>query len=151
MVPTRQLHDLIQVRHRYSDNKIQTRRPLGGAIPRKDAFGSITPTPNLPQSKTCTHLFTGVCCIFWHRPRPFASIIFFRKIAKTAKQFFPYSSHISWPIDTKLCTRYLQTHTQRMHETLFWCDLWRRNGSVLNIGLLAKLDVEYQKSKEIQN
>ena len=112
-------------------------------------YNSHTEPPTV--KKTCTHIFTGVCCIFWHRPRPFASIIFFRKIAKNAKQFFPYSSHISWPIDTKLCTRYLQTHTQRMHETLFWCDLWRRNGSVLNIGLLAKLDVEYQKSKEIQN
>ena len=60
------------------------------------AFGAITPTPNLPHSKTCTHILTGVCCIFWPRPRPFASINFFRKIAKTAKLFFRYSSHISW-------------------------------------------------------
>ena len=83
------------------------------------AFGAITPTPNLPHSKTCTHIFTGVCCIFWHRPRPFASIIFFRKIAKTAKLFFRYSSHISRPINTKLCTRHLQTHTKRNRIQFF--------------------------------
>ena len=44
---------------------------------------------------------------------------FFRKIAKTAKLFFPYSSHISWPIDTKLCTRHLETHTQRIDRHFF--------------------------------
>ena len=32
---TRQLHDYIQVREDYADNKIQTCRSLGGAIPRK--------------------------------------------------------------------------------------------------------------------
>jgi hypothetical protein len=117
--------------------KIQTRRPLGGAIPRENAFGTITPTPNLPQSKTCTHLFTGVCCIFWHRPRPFASI----------KNYY---SHISWPIDTKLCTRHQQTHTKINHGTLFWSDHRWRNGSISNICLLATFDVENQKTPKIK-
>ena len=151
MVPTRELHDLIQISSDYADDKIQTRRSLGGAIPRENAFGAITPTPNLPQSKTCTHIFTGVCCIFWHRPRPFASLIFFRKIAKTAKLFFRYSSHIPWPINTKLCTRRLQTHTKRKTQTLFWSDLRLRNGSILKICLLATFYVDTQKFRKYQN
>ena len=50
---------------------------------------------------------TELCWIWWYRPCPFPSTVFFHKFAKCHKHTFFNSSHAISPICTKLCTQHL--------------------------------------------